>query len=409
MSKEVFVLGGAQTDFAFHYSREGRTIVDALGDAVALALEDTRLDPGAIESAHVGNFCGQLFTGQGQLGGALAIREPGLYGVPAMRHEAACASGGIAVLAGMAEIEAERYGCVLVAGVEIERNVAGEDCARHLASAAWVGHEGTEAKYLWPFMFSELAGEYERRYGISYAHLGAIAKKNLGNAKRNPHAQTRKWKFTDESFREDDTNNPVVEGRIRRQDCSQVTDGAAAVVLASASFAEAWAKKRGVPISSVPRILGWGHRTAHLGLRAKLDRAKDEPLVFPHVARTIRDALDRAKLPDARALSAIETHDCFSMSEYMAIDHFGLTAPGQSFVAIDSGELEFGAQLPMNPCGGLLGGGHPVGATGVRMVLDAARQVTGRAGAYQVAGATKVGTLNIGGSTTTAVALVVGV
>lgn len=408
MKRDVFVLGGAQTDFALHYSRAGKSIVDALGDAVALALEDTRLAPSAIESAHVGNFCGQLFTGQGQLGGALAIRESALYGVPAMRHEAACASGGIAVLAAMSEIEAERYGCVLVAGVEIERNVTGEECARHLGSAAWIGHEGAAAKYLWPFMFSELAAEYERRYGLSYRHLGAIAKKNMANAKRNPNAQTRKWQFTDESFVEDDEKNPVVEGRIRRQDCSQVTDGAAAIVLASASFAETWAKERGVPLDSIPRILGWGHRTAHLGLEEKLARSQGKGLVFPHVAATIRAALDRASLPDARALSAIETHDCFSMSEYMAIDHFGLTAPGESYRAIESGELEFGGTIPMNPSGGLLGGGHPVGATGVRMVLDAARQVTGRAGECQVEGASRVGTLNIGGSTTTAVAFVVG-
>jgi len=409
MKKEVFILGGAQTDFARHASREGASIVDLLGDAVTGALGDAAIEPEAIESAHVGNFCGQLFTGQGQLGGALAVRVPGLYGVPAMRHEAACASGGIAVLAAMSEIEAERYGCVLVAGVELERNVTGEECARHLASAAWVGHEGEGARYLWPFMFSALADEYERRYGLSYAHLGAISKKNMENAKRNPLAQARRWQFTGESFTEDDTKNPVVEGRMRRQDCSQVTDGAAAVVLASATVAAKWAAHRGVPLARVPRILGWGHRTAHLGLNEKLTRSKGEALVFPHVARTIGDALTRAGLPAASALSAIETHDCFSMSEYMAIDHFGITAPGRSFEAIESGQLELGGALPMNPSGGLLGGGHPVGATGVRMVHDAALQVSGNAGEMQVAGASRVGVLNIGGSTTTAVSFVVGV
>lgn len=408
MKRDVFVLGGAQTDFAIHQSRAKRSIVDVLGDAVRDALHDARVDASAIETAHVGNSCGQLFTGQGQLGGALAVAEPGLYGVPAMRHEAACASGGIAVLAAMAELEAERYGCALVAGVEIERNVSGEECARHLGSAAWVGHEGRDAKYLWPSMFSALADEYDRRYGLAYAHLGAIAEKNLGNARRNPLAQARNWQFTTASFGEDDAHNPVVEGRMRRQDCSQVTDGAAAVVLASASFAGEWARARGVSLDDVPRILGWGHTTAHLGLAEKLARSASDALVFPHVARAIGDALRRADLPSARALSAIETHDCFSMSEYMAIDHFGLTAPGRSFEAIESGELALGGALPMNASGGLLGGGHPVGATGVRMLLDASKQVRGVAGEYQVEGARRVGTLNIGGSTTTAVALVVG-
>ncbi len=408
MAAPVFVLGGSQTDFSRNYAREGKTLFDAIGEAVAGALRDTELEPEAIGSAHVGNFCGELFTGQGQLGGALAIVEPRLYGVPAMRHEAACASGGIAVLSAMAEIEAGRYDCVLVVGAEMERNVSGAECAKHLASAAWVGHEGQNARYVWPFMFSEIAAEYERRYGLSYVHLAAIAKKNLQNAKRNPLAQTRSWTYDDGSFTEDDAKNPIVEGRIRRQDCGQVTDGATAIVLASATFAEAWAKRHDARVSAIPRILGWGHRTVQLGLAEKLSRSRDEPLVFPHVRRTIDDAFRRAGIPDVHALSAIETHDCFTTSEYMAIDHFGLTPPGQSYRAIESGELLFGGKLPMNPSGGLIGGGHPVGATGVRMVLDASKQVAGKAGETQVEGANRVGTLNIGGSTTTTVAFVVG-
>lgn len=408
MAAPVFVLGGSQTDFSRNLTRETKSLVDAIGDAQAGAFADTGLTPEAIESAHVGNFCAELFTGQGQLGGALSIAEPRLYGVPAMRHEAACASGGIAVLSAMAEIEAGRYDCVLVVGAELERNVPGAICAKHLGAAAWVGHEAEEAKYVWPYVFSELAGEYERRYGLAYRHLAAIAKKNLANAKRNPLAQTRTWVYEEGSFDEDDVKNPVVEGRLRRQDCGQVTDGAAAIVLASGRFAETWARHRGLSVESVPRILGWGHRTVHLGFREKLERSREAPLVFPHVRAAIDDAFRRAGVPDVRSLSAIETHDCFSMSEYMAIDHFGITAPGESYRAIESGELGPTGALPMNPSGGLIGGGHPVGATGVRMVLDAARQVSGKAGEMQVAGAKRVGTLNIGGSTTTTVAMVIG-
>ena len=180
-------------------------------------------------------------------------------------------------------------------------------------------------------------------------------------------------------------------------------------MLASARFAETWAKDRDLAIAKVPRILGWGHRTVHLGMAEKLERSRAAPLVFPHVRATIDDAFRRASLPDVFSLSAIETHDCFSMSEYMAIDHFGITPPGESYRAIESGELARTGKMPMNPSGGLIGGGHPVGATGVRMVFDAAKQVAGRAGDMQVEGATRVGTLNIGGSTTTTVAMVIGV
>src|SRR5690606_2167806 len=104
-------------------------------------------------------------------------------------------------------------------------------------------------------------------------HLAGIAEINITNARRNPLAQTRNWEFTPESFTADDTANPVIEGMIRRQDCGQVTDGAAAVILASPAFAARWAQQHGCDLADVPRIIGWGHRTAHLQLAAKLQRS----------------------------------------------------------------------------------------------------------------------------------------
>jgi len=137
-----------------------------------------------------------------------------------------------------------------------------------------------------------------------------------------------------------------------------------------------------------------------------LHRAEDGYL-FPHVRAAAADAYRRANIPGPAALSGIETHDCFTPSEYLAIDHIGLTAPGKSWQAIEDGDIEIGGRLPINPSGGLIGGGHPVGTTGVRMLLDATKQVSGTAGDYQVNGARTVGTLNIGGSTATTVSFVV--
>jgi len=131
--------------------------------------------------------------------------------------------------------------------------------------------------------------------------------------------------------------------------------------------------------------------------------------VFPQVRRAILDARARAGIaPDVSGIDAVETHDCFTVTEYMAIDHLGLTAPGESWKAIESGDIAMGGKLPINPSGGLIGTGHPVGATGVRMLLDAWKQTTGQAGDYQVEDAKTVQTLNIGGSTTTTVSFVVG-
>ena len=120
----------------------------------------------------------------------------------------------------------------------------------------------------------------------------------------------------------------------------------------------------------------------------------------------VHDAFNRARvrLDD---VDGFEVHDCFTPSEYLAIDHIGLTEPGQSWKAVESGDIEIGGRLPINPSGGLIGGGHPVGASGIRMMLDAAKQVSGLAGDYQVDGARRFGTLNFGGSTATTVSFVI--
>lgn len=407
MNTPVYVLGGHQTDFAVNAARAGNGLFELMRDAVQGALADAELDAHDIESSHVGNFVGELFTGQGQLGGMLAAVDPGFDGTPAGRHEAACASGSLAMLAASAEIECGRYDCVLVTGVELERNVPGAVAAQHLGAAVWVGEEGAGAKYVWPHMFHLVGQEYEQRFGLKYEHLARIAEINITNARHNPLAQTRTWDYTPASFTADDEANPVIDGMIRRQDCGQVTDGAAAVVLASPRFAKAWAARRGQSLDAVPHISGWGHRTAHLKLAPKLQASAGQPYVFPHVREAIQGAFRRAGIADVSQVDGIETHDCFTTTEYMAIDHFGITEPGQSWRAIEDGTIERGGRLPVNPSGGLIGLGHPVGATGVRMVLDAARQVSGRAGDCQVEGAHRFATLNIGGSATTVVSFIV--
>ena len=128
---------------------------------------------------------------------------------------------------------------------------------------------------------------------------------------------------------------------------------------------------------------------------------------MPHVRAAVLDAFGRARIT-LDDVDGFEVHDCFTPSEYLAIDHIGLTGPGESWKAIENGEIEIGGRLPINPSGGLIGGGHPVGASGVRMLLDAAKQVSGAAGDYQVENAKTFGTLNFGGSTATTVSFVVG-
>ena len=404
----TYILGGWQSDFSKNWAREGMEIADGFSQALGEGLASVDLEPADIDVGHVGNFVGDLFAGQGLLGGFFAQSNAGFDGMPTSRHEAACASGSIAILAACADIESGRYGTAAVLGLEMMRNVPGVEAARHLGAAAWTGHEFEDATYVWPRAFSDLTDEYDARYGIDERHLRRISEINFGNAKTNPNAQTRNWGFSNLSFTDDDEANPVVEGRVRKTDCGQVTDGAAMIVLASAERAAEYAGRRGVPLESLPRIKGWGHRSAPIRYRTKVEASAAEPYVFPQVKRAIDDARARAGV-DLSGIDAVETHDCFSMTEYMAIDHLGLTAPGESWKAIEAGDIEIGGKLPINPSGGLIGVGHPVGATGVRMALDAFRQTTGTAGGNQVEGAKTVQTLNIGGSTTTTVSLVIGV
>ncbi|MEQ9499673.1 MAG: acetyl-CoA acetyltransferase [Deltaproteobacteria bacterium] len=401
----VYVLGGFQTDFAFNWSKHDEDLWAIFGATVNGAFEATNIVPKDVDVAHVANFSSELFCGQNQLGGWFASAHPDLAGTPASRHEAACASGSVAMLAASAEIEAGRYDLACVLGVEQMRNVPGQEAAKHLGVCAWNGREGEGATYLWPHMFSRLADVYAERHGLDREHLVHLAKKNFANARKNENAQTRRWSLDDDSFGVDDQANPVIEGNVRRHDCSQITDGGAAVFLASERYAKRYAETRGV--ERLAKLAGFGHRTAPMLLDDKLAASAGQPYVFGEVKRTIDDALRRAALPDAWALDAVECHDCFSISEYMAIDHFGLCDAGQPHQAIERGDVDPGGRLPFNPSGGLIGGGHPIGATGVRMVLDAFRQVTDQAGDYQVDGAKRVATLNIGGSTTTSVSFVV--
>ena len=401
----VWILGGYQSDFARNLHREGIDFAGLTAEVVKSTLEAAKIEAEHIGVVHVANAFGELFAGQGHLGAMPATMVDGLWDTPSSRHEAACASGSIATLAAIADLRSGAYETALVVGVELEKTVPGDTAAQHLGAAAWIGHEGGDAKFMWPYMFSSVAEEYDRRYGIDAMHLRAIAQLNLTNARNNPNAQTREWTVPDlMAGPSDDELNPVVEGRIRRFDCSQMTDGGAGLVLVTDNYL------RDHPDAQpIGRIEGWGHRTVGLGMKQKLERSRLDPqneYVMPHVRRAVLDAFTRARIT-LDDLDGIEVHDCFTPSEYLAIDHIGLTGPGESWKAIENGEIERGGRLPINPSGGLIGGGHPVGASGVRMLLDAAKQVSGGAGDYQVDGATTFGTLNFGGSTATTVSFVV--
>jgi acetyl-CoA C-acetyltransferase len=404
----VYILGGAQSDFARNWTKEGKHFVGVMTETVTDALTNTKIDPQEVETAHVGNFAAELYSKQGQLGAFFLETNEAFAGLPTSRHEAACASGSIAILAASAEIEAGRYDLAAVVGLEQMKTVDSVTGGDFLGTAGWYERECKGKDYPFPRLFGRLGDEYDKRYGLKDEHLAHISAVNFSNARRNPLAQTRNWFMSESNAQQASKFNQVIAGRIKVSDCSQVTDGTAVVFLASEKFAEEYAKRNGKRLEDLPRILGWGHHTAAIEFDTKVAESKDNQYVLPHTRQAIVDAFRRAGIGSVAELSGIETHDCFTTSEYMAIDHFGITKPGESWKAIEEGVIEHGGKMPMNPSGGLIGAGHPVGATGVRQLLDAWRQVTNNAGEYQVDDAKKFAVLNIGGSGTTSCAFVVG-
>ena len=410
MSKgsEVYVLGGYQTDFARNWTKENKHFSALMREAVLGGLERCGIAPEEVESAHVGNFAAELYCMQGHLGAFFTEVDPAFSGIPTSRHEAACASGSIALLAASAEIEAGRYDLQAVVGIEQMKTVSAAEGGAFLGTAAWYDEEARDIDFPFPKLFGRLGDEYDARYGLNDEYLAEISKINYENARLNPNAQTRTWYMNKEHALCRTDDNPAVGGRIRIADCSQVTDGAVCVFLASREYAERYAGGLGLRLEELPRIKGWGHNTARLRFADKVAESRDDRFVLPHVRSTITAAMERARIADVSGIDGIETHDCFTTSEYMAIDHFGITEPGESWKAVEEGWLEIDGKHPINPSGGLIGAGHPVGATGVRQLLDATLQVRGQAGDYQVEGARNFQTLNIGGSGTTSVSFVVG-
>lgn len=410
MSK-VYIVGGAQTDFERNWKKEGKGMVALLKEALAdglsnagLSFEDIKiLNKENRVACFVGNFIAEKYIEQGHLGAFLTEVDSAFYGVPSARYEAACASSSVAIDAASTKIRAEEYDVAIVVGWELMKTVDSTIGGDFLGRAAYYEKECKGIELPFPKLFGMLADETlkkypdldESRYMDSLARISVI---NYNNAKRNPLAQTRKWfmSYEQASMRGTETN-PLVGGRLGISDCSQVTDGAAVVVLCSERFL----KERGY--KNKPIIKGYGHRTAPLLFEKKLKDNEASDYILPWTRQAVVDAYQRSGLT-VNDIDVFETHDCFTSSEYAAISSFGLTEPGKEYEAVETGVVE----KRINPSGGLIGCGHPVGASGARMLLDLYKQVTSTAKGYQIADAKNAMMLNIGGSATTNYVFVVG-
>ena len=410
----VHILGGAQTDFERNWTKEGKGMIAILSEVVSDGLANAGLsfdDLCALNrenrvAAFVGNFIAEKYVEQGHLGAFLTEIDPSFYGVPSARYEAACASSSVAIDAAQTKIMAGEYDLAIVVGWELMKTVDSKTGGDFLGRAAYYEKEGRDVAFPFPKLFARLADEMIQKYRLDEKRfmddLALISSINYQNAKRNPLAQTRKWFMSlDQASTRGTETNPYIGGRLASSDCSQVTDGAVVVVLASKEFA----RRRG--LVHKPVIKGYGHRTAPLLFDKKILENRESRYVLPWTRQTVVDAYHRSGLT-VDDIDVFETHDCFTSSEYAAISAFGLTEPGKEFEAVESGMISFKGRKPVNPSGGLIGCGHPVGASGARMLLDCYKQVAGEAGDYQVPDARNAMMLNIGGSATTNYVYVVG-
>jgi len=412
--KKVYILGGAQTDFERNWKKEGKKMVALLKEVVTDGLTDAKISFEDIVSLNaenkvacfVGNFIAEHYIDQGHLGAFLTEVNTAFYGVPSARYEAACASSSVAIDAAQSKIQNGDYDVAIVVGWELMKTVDSKVGGDFLGRAAYYEKEGKGIEFPFPKLFGRLADELLIKYKINEKRfmdaLAMISTQNFANAKRNPLAQTRKWFMNyDQASTRGTETNMYVGGRLAVSDCSQVTDGAAIIILASENFL----KERG--IKGKPIIKGYGHRNAPMLFDKKMADNTRSEYILPWTRQAVLDAYRRSGLTIGD-IDVIETHDCFTSSEYAAISAFGLTEPGKEYEAIESGLIFRGGKKPINPSGGLIGCGHPVGASGARMFLDLYKQVTGIAGGYQVEGAKNAMMLNIGGSASTNYVFVVG-
>jgi acetyl-CoA C-acetyltransferase len=350
-----------------------RVARDALADAGIAASDVDEIVLGHFNAG----FSPQDFTA------ALVLQaDPAFRFKPATRVENACATGSAAVQQGLKTIAARNARIVLVVGVEQMTRTPPAEIGRNLLKASYLPEDG-EIKGGFAGVFGKIADSYFQKYGDQSDALARIAAKNHRNGVDNPYAQLRK-DLGFEFCRTESEKNPRVAGPLKRTDCSLVSDGAAAIVLADIDTA----MKLENPLVAF-------RATAHA--QDFLPMSKRDILQFEGCGVAWQRALAQAGIT-LDELSLVETHDCFTIAELIEYEAMGLAKPGQGARLLEEGVTEKTGRLPVNPSGGLKAKGHPIGATGVSMHALSALQLRGDAGGMQIKDARLAGIFNMGGA-----------
>jgi acetyl-CoA C-acetyltransferase len=363
-----------------------RSFRDIVVEAGALAIADAKLTGDEIEAMYVGNMSGGQFVGQEHTGSLIADFA-GLAQekhVPATRVEAACASGGLALRNAIMSVASGYHDVVVAAGIEKMTDVETGVTVDALASAAdreWEGFVGAT----FPALYAMIARLHMHKYGTTREQLASVAVKNHKHAIHNPRAQFRNEITVDTVI-----NSSMVADPFTLFDCSPITDGAAAVIVAPVEMAKEYT-------DSPVYVLGSGQACDTISLHSR----KDITTLGASVAAGQR-AYEMARVTP-KDIDLVEVHDCFTIAEICAIEDLGFFKKGQGGPATLAGETTYGGKIPVNTSGGLKACGHPVGATGIKQAVECVEQLRGTAGKRQVEGAEIAMTHNVGGTGGTAV------
>ncbi|HEY8594737.1 MAG TPA: thiolase domain-containing protein [Devosiaceae bacterium] len=350
-------------------------VVQAAGEAIGHA----GIDPAEIDGIWLGHFNAGLVD-DGFASSLVLQTDDRLRFTPATRCENACASGAAAVYAARQAIRAGDARIALVVGAEKMTNRSTEEVTVALARASY---QGDEAGVSFPEIFARFARAYFAANGDHSEILAHIAAKNHANAIANPLAHLRRQDFTFDFCNAVSNRNPVIADPLRLTDCSLISDGAAAIVLAAEDVA-----------ANMPNNIRF---RAAVQVNDYLPMSRRDVLDFDGPRRAIAQAYEQAGVT-VDDIDFAEVHDCFTIAELMIYEALGLAEKGEGARAIRDGTVYAGGKLPVNLSGGLKAKGHPVGATGVSMHVLAAQQLTGTAGAIQKQGAELGLVFNMGGS-----------
>jgi acetyl-CoA C-acetyltransferase/acetyl-CoA acyltransferase len=331
---------------------------------------------GNIDEGVVGNFMAARFNSQGNLAALIPAIDEGLQWKPCTRVEGACASGALALVAGLKSVLAETAEMVLAVGVEVQNTVKAIYGADILATAGWSRERKDGHAYFFPGKFSDRAGAYFEKYGrdVTRRAMARWYRNAIENARLCPTAQEFHNTTADlEALALTEPNPATFVDHLNVFDCSKVSDGASAIAIAS----EAGLKRASIPTSAAVEIVGFGQA------EADLTTPPPDLTRLETTRRAVERALTSAGITVGQ-LATVETHDCFTIAGIQAVEAIGLAEPGKGPAFVLDGQTARGGRVPFNTTGGLVGWGHPTGGTGVHQAVTIWEQLTGRAGQAQI-------------------------